>query len=87
MKIKEGYVLREVVGQHIVVPTGEAALNFNGVINLNTTGKFLWEKLQEERSFAELVQEVVDKYEVERETAARDVEEFINILKTRDILA
>ncbi|NLD27089.1 MAG: PqqD family protein [Acholeplasmataceae bacterium] len=87
MRIKEGYVLREVVGQNIVVPTGEVALNFNGVININATGKFLWEKLQKECSFSELVQAVLDKYEINQKTAEKDVEEFLNILKAKNILA
>ena len=49
MKIKDGYLHREVAGNIIVVPVGEASMNFNGMINLNETGAFLWklfEKVQ-----------------------------------------
>ena len=40
MKIKEGYLLREVAGSNIVVPIGEGELNFSGVITLNDVGAF-----------------------------------------------
>ena len=45
MKIKEGYILRNVAGSFVVVPIGEAASEFNGMMNLNDTGAFLFEKL------------------------------------------
>ena len=42
MKIKEGFILREVAGNYIVVAVGSAVKQFNGVITLNETGAFLW---------------------------------------------
>ena len=45
MKIKDGFMLREVASQTMVVAIGEASKTFNGIIRLNPTGKFLWEKL------------------------------------------
>lgn len=86
MKVKEGYVLREVAGQIIVVPTGDAALNFNGVINLNAPGKLLWEMLQNEVEVEDLVAGMLAKYEVSREVALKDVEEFLATLKEKKIL-
>lgn len=46
MKIKEGYLLREVAGSNIVVPIGEGELNFSGVITLNDVGAFFWKNLE-----------------------------------------
>lgn len=46
MKIKEGYLLREVAGSNIVVPIGEGELNFSGVITLNDVGAFSGEILK-----------------------------------------
>lgn len=46
MKIKEGYLLREVAGSNIVVPIGEGELNFSGVITLNDVGAFFWRNLE-----------------------------------------
>jgi hypothetical protein len=45
MKLKEGFVLRDVAGSCVVVPTG-TDLNFNGMISLNDTGKVLWQRLE-----------------------------------------
>lgn len=47
MKIKEGFILRTIAGQHVVVPTGQH-LDLSLMITLNETGAFLWEKLQVE---------------------------------------
>ena len=48
MKVKSEYILRELAGQNIVVPIGSEAVNFNGVITLNNSGKRLFKKLKEE---------------------------------------
>ena len=48
MKIKQGFILREVAGSYLVVAVGEAVKRFNGVINLNETGAFLWRLLEKE---------------------------------------
>ena len=47
MKIKDGFILRSVSDAYVVVPLGEAAKTFNGMITLNETGAFLWKKLSE----------------------------------------
>jgi len=86
MKIKHGYVLRKVAGENIVVPTEEAALNFNGILTLNETGKVLWERLQTGASKGLLVDTLVDRYEVDEETATKDVADFIKVLKGKNIL-
>ena len=44
MKIKDGFMLRKVGGQNVVVAVGKASRDFNGIIRLNDTGRFLWEK-------------------------------------------
>ena len=44
MKIKEGFILRNVAGSFVVVPVGDATIDFNGMMNLNETGAFLFEK-------------------------------------------
>ena len=47
MKIKEGFVVKEIAGQCVVIALGEASKIFNGLIKLNDTGRFIWEKLSE----------------------------------------
>ncbi|MDO4565136.1 MAG: PqqD family protein [Clostridia bacterium] len=87
MKVKNGFVLREVVGEIVVLPTGEAAASFNSLITLNETGKFLWEKLAVDVSEDELVSALLQEYEVSEEIARQDVRNFINIMRENDLLA
>jgi L-ribulose-5-phosphate 3-epimerase UlaE len=86
MKIKDGFVLKEVAGQFIVVPVGEAVINFNGMLTLNKTGKFLFEALQEEKTTEELAEMLVGKYDIDRARALADVREFVAALASNDIL-
>ena len=82
MKIKKGYILREVAGNYIVVAVGEAVKNFNGIINLNETGAFLW-KLMAEKDISEeeLVEALLAEYEVSREMAAADVHRLVESMR------
>ncbi len=87
MKIKKGYVLRTVAEQHLVVPTGEEGVNFNGIITLNNSGKLLFETLQKGAEPSELVELLMETYDVDKATANDDVKTFIETLKTKNILA
>ncbi|MGI6710078.1 MAG: PqqD family protein [Bacilli bacterium] len=86
MKIKKDFVLREVVGEYVVIPIKDAAVNFNGMISLNESAKILWESLNEEKSEEDLVKILCDEYEISKEEAANDVKEFIKILKENNFL-
>ena len=48
MKLKEGFLLREVAGSNIVVPVGKAELDFGGMLTLNPVGAFIWNQLSED---------------------------------------
>lgn len=85
MKIRDTYILRSVAGENLVVTVG-ANVNFNSVMTLNETGKFLWEILTDEREESELVEALLNEYDVDRETAERDVAAFIGKLKDNNIL-
>ncbi len=85
MKLKNGFVLREVAGETVVVPV-EADLNFNGMITLNETAKILWGVLEKETTFEELVDAILAEFDVDRATAQNDVDLFIQKLKGLDFL-
>ena len=86
MKVKEDFLLREVAGCYVVVPVGSATVNFNGMLNLNETGAFLWEKLQKETSRDDLVVQLLDEYEVTEDIATKDVDAFIEKLQGANLL-
>ena len=85
MKLKNGFVLREVAGETVVVPV-EADLNFNGMITLNEAAKVLWGVLEKETTFEELVDAILAEFDVDRATAQGDVDAFIQKLKGLDFL-
>ena len=87
MKIKEGFILREVAGSYVVVAVGAASKDFRGVIKLNGSGAFLWKVLEkEDKSTEDLVKALLDEYEIDEETAKKDVNDFVDRLKGAKIV-
>lgn len=86
MKIKNGYMVREVAGSKIVVPVGQRAVDFNGIITLNDTAAFLWERLAAGAEKEDLLAALLSEYDIDRETAAADMDAFIAKLKEADLL-
>lgn len=86
MKLKDGFILRTVAGETVVLPAG-GVTNFDMMITLNDTGKFLWERLTNEVEEADLVKAVLEEYDVSEERAAQSVAAFVARLKELDFLA
>ncbi len=86
MKIKEDFILRKVADSYVVVPVNDMTVDFNGIINLNETGAFLFEILQKGADKQELLDKLLSEYEVTSEKAEADIEVFIQKLKDADIL-
>lgn len=85
MKLKEGFILRDVAGETVVIPTGDA-MNLNQMITLNGTGKFLWEKLAVGAEQDELVEALLAEYDVDRARAEQSVAAFVDKLKAHGFL-
>ena len=85
MKIKEGFILRNVAGSFVVVPVGDATIDFNGMMNLNETGAFLFEKMIEGTTREDLIKALTEEYDVDEETAAKDVDLFIEKVEKEDL--
>ena len=86
MKIKSGFAKRNIAGSEIVVPVGENASKFNGMITLNETGSFFWDCLSQETTKEEVVERVLEIYEVGREKAEADFDKFTAMLKENGLL-
>lgn len=73
MKLKEGFVLREMCGENIVAAEGLQNINFNKLISLNETAAFLWKKVEGIEFTAEtLAQFLVEEYGIDMELAMKD---------------
>ena len=86
MKLKDGFLLRQVAGQTVVLPVG-GDLDLNMMITLNDTGAFLWEHLQVDTDEAALVAALLKEYDVDEETAKRSVGAFVAKLHENGFLA
>lgn len=82
MKIRDGFVLREVAGQAVVIATGEASRHFRGMIRLNATGKTVWQCLADGLTEEQIVTQLTAAYAVPPEQARSDVRELLG--KMRD---
>lgn len=86
MKVNSDFVMRNIAGENILVPTGEAAEKFNGMITMNEAAAFMWQNIDEVETKEDLVKMVLDEFEVDEETATRDVENFINELSSINMI-
>lgn len=87
MKLKDGFVLRTVGGNTVVVPVGAQTVDFRCIITLNDTGAFLWRRLQEEQTEDQLTDALLREYDATPEQAQAGVEAFVKALKEADLLA
>ena len=86
MKRNTDFMLRDIAGEVILVPTGAATQQFNGMITLNEVAAFIWKNLDESESREILVDKIMDEFEVDRETATRDVIGFVSDLYERGLV-
>ena len=77
MKLKDGFVLRDIAGSFMVVPVGRRTQEIPGVIALTESGALLWKRLEQGADEEDLVAALLDEYEVSEEQAAADVNAFV----------
>lgn len=86
MKIKDGFMLREVAGQWLVIPIGERVVEFNGIITLSESGALLWRRMEnEDASEEDLVREILAEYIIDEDTARTDVQEFLVMISEKGL--
>ena len=73
MKIVKEFILREIAGECVLVPTGATSQEFNGMITI-------WENIEKVDSLEEMIRMVLDTYEIDEETARRDTIAFVGAL-------
>ena len=86
MKVQKEFILREIAGDYVIIPTGKTVLTFNGLITVNEVGADLWKMLQTEVTFDDLLKGILETYDVDEETAREDIQEFLNTLIEGGIL-
>ena len=86
MKLKYEFVVREIVGEYVLVPVGEAALIFGGMITTSEVGALLISALKDGATREELISAVLAEYEIDEASASADVDEFLAKLTELGVL-
>ena len=75
MKVKNGFNLREVCGENIIVAEGDENIDFSNIISMNESSAYLWQEVQKLDNFTidTLTQLLCEQYEIDEETAKKDV--------------
>ena len=86
MKLKKEFMVRNIIGENILVPKGATAMDFNGLITLNEPALDIWNMLPEAEDENEVVERMLRIYDVDRPTLEKDVSGFLEELKKAGIL-
>lgn len=86
MNVKREFVLREIAGDLLLVPTGKTALDLNGMMTLNEVGAEIWKMLPEVKDEEEIVQRLLQEYEATAEEIRPDVSAFLARLRELGIV-
>ncbi|MBQ8432141.1 MAG: PqqD family protein [Clostridia bacterium] len=87
MRINPDFTIQKVGASYLAVPVGETSKQFHGMIRLNETGAFLWNQMTEKDcTEADLVEALLQEYEVEPAVAKTDVHRVVELLKEHHCL-
>lgn len=78
MKTKKGFNLRQVCGENVIVAEGAENIDFSSIISMNESSAYLWNSIQgKEFDKNNLVELLTWEYDVDADTAAKDVEALV----------
>ena len=77
MKQNPEFIITDVGDDHVLVPVGKAAVNFNAIISLNDMGQTIWNMLENETSAEEILKNILAEYEVSEAQAKADIDSFL----------
>lgn len=86
MKVNPSFILREIAGDYMVVAIGNDVVDLSDSFSLSESGAFLWKALEEDTTEDALVDALLTEYDVDRETAVSDVQDFLESLSERGML-
>ena len=86
MHIVRGFCIREILDEVIAVPNGDAAQRLSGIVSLSPVARFLFEELENEHTEQTLVSALMNEYEVDQSTAEADIREFLEYLRSFNLL-
>ncbi len=86
MRARDGFVLRNIMGDYVLSPTGSRIREFQATIVMNELSSFVWNKLQENVTRDDLMNAILDEYDVDQETAAKDLDSLLTKFREYGII-
>ena len=86
MKLRDGFILKEVAGNFVVIAVGDDVMDFNKVITVNEIGALIWRALENGKDKNQIVASILGEYDIDRATVSVDFDEFIDTLREINII-
>ena len=86
MKIRGEFITRQILDDTVVLPVGNTAIEFNNMIILNSVSLVIWQCLENDVSFDDILKAVTDNFEVSQEQAVADIREFLDGMRSYNLL-
>lgn len=86
MKIQGEFILREVAGESLLIPTGQTALKMNGMIIIDRVGAYIWQLIEKGDNEEKILGKILERFEIDRDTAEKDMNEFLDKLNSAGLL-
>ena len=86
MKAREGFILRNLTGEYLLMPKGEKIKNYDSVVLMNELSAFVWGKMQNPVTQSDLLEAVLNEYDVDEKTAREDLDGLLAELKEAGVI-
>lgn len=86
MKLKDGFILKNIAGEWVVMPAGSKMKEFDGAIVLNEISAFIWKQLENIVSRDDILSAILEEYDIDAQQAGMDLDEFLQKLKALNVL-
>ena len=89
MRLTDGYMLKEIAGNYVVIPVGQNIVDYKSMLHLNETGAFIWKLLESCTTYDSIIDALASEYEAtpeERSILQNDLDDFIHQMKSMKLL-
>lgn len=86
MNIKKNLLKRQIAGDAFLVPVGKEVYDSNGLFFLSDVGEFIWDRLEQANGPEDILNAILEEYDVEESLARKDLDAFLEKLRTLDII-
>ena len=88
MKINEGFILKEIAGNFIIISCSDEVLELNNtMISVNELGALIWNKINDGYAKDDIISEILKEYDVDTDTASNDFDEFVKTLANAGVIS